>query len=168
MSLPKRVIEEEADRLIEQCGSREPCDLAEAAGVRVRFKELGRLRGFYLRIGDDRYITVNAALGEQERRLIVAHELGHDLLHQAQAECHALLEYARATGGDRTEYEANIFAAAVLISDSDVLEHAGDSPQTLAAYLGLPEELVAIKLQSMAARGYPALWQSCRADFLAG
>ncbi|MGN1073474.1 MAG: ImmA/IrrE family metallo-endopeptidase [Eubacteriales bacterium] len=159
-------IEREAESLIEECGTRDPFDIARQTGALVRYKELGSLKGMYLCLGGERFIVIHPALPSAVRRVVCAHELGHDRLHRAQAQCHALHEFAVQTGGDRTEYEANVFAAALLIDEQELFEHAELGAEQLARLFGVDVDLLAIRLLSLRAKGYDCPVLSYRSDFL--
>lgn len=162
----RRQIEAEAERIISACDSTDPFLIAQSLGAEVRYKELGSLKGMYLCMGTARFIVLNPSLNSVMRREVCAHELGHDLLHQEQARNGALHEFARATGGDRTEYEANVFAAALLIPDDAVLDNLECSPEQFSRILGVDLDLIAIKFQLMSARGYSLPQFPYRSDFL--
>lgn len=58
---------------------------------------------------------------------------------------------------DKTEYQANLFAADLLIDDEDVEDLARSEEMdyfTMAQYLSTNPQLLAFKLFSMARRGY--------------
>ncbi|MEA4823861.1 MAG: ImmA/IrrE family metallo-endopeptidase [Clostridiaceae bacterium] len=162
----REMIEEEASALIAACGTRNPFSVARQTGATIRYKELGSLKGMYLCLNGERYIVINPSLPPSVRRIVCAHELGHDRCHRELALNHALHEFAVWSGGDRTEYEANLFAAALLIDDDDLLSNAELGPEQLVQLLGVDTNLIAIKLSSMHARGYDCPLLSYRSDFL--
>lgn len=162
----REILEGQAEELVREGDSRDPEELAAFAGVTVRYKELGSLKGLYICIGDDRFIVVNASLDNSMRRVVCAHELGHDCFHRHLAQDRALHEFAQSTGGDRTEYEANVFAAALLIDDEELMENASLSFEGLARLFGVDMDLLAIKLHCMRERGYDCPTLSYRSDFL--
>ena len=66
----------------------------------------------------------------------------------------------------KQEYEANLFAAELLISDSDILELSDCSTAEIARNLNTDENLICIKLSSMNKRGYNFGEFNYRSDFL--
>ncbi len=160
------VLEADAKKLVQECATRDPFLLAHLTGAYVRFKELGSLKGMYLCLSGFRFLVINPALSPFMQRIVCAHELGHDRFHREEAQNHALHEFAVATGSDRTEYEANVFAAALLIDDDALLSSEAGSPEALAAELGVDTNLLALRLQSLRARGIPCPEWSYRSDFL--
>ena len=82
------------------------------------------------------------------------HELGHYFLHRQKAA--AFNEFSLYDMTSKFEIEANIFASNYLISDEDVEEYAqrGFTSEQTAYSLGVPHELLLIKLNDMRARGF--------------
>ena len=160
------VLEADARQLVRECGTRDPFQIARLTGAYVRFKELGSLKGMYLVLNGFRFLVINPNLSAALQRMVCAHELGHDRFHREEAQDHALHEFAAATGSDRTEYEANVFAAALLIDDDAMLYSEAGSPEALAAELGVDTNLLALRMQSLRARGIPCPEWSYRSDFL--
>ena len=96
-------------------------------------------------------------LSPQERKIVAAHELGHILLHSDKLKAAAHHEMNIYDMGDKTEYQANLFAADLLIDDEDVEDLARSEEMdyfTMAQYLSTNPQLLAFKLFSMARRGY--------------
>ena len=133
----------------------DPFDLAEALGIFVSFKPLGHLKGFYCLMNRERHIVINEALGREERRVVCAHELGHDRLHQNFARFVVLRDLMLYDMSSKPEYEANVFAANLLICDSDItaLEQDYDFRE-MGSILRIDPNLVTFKLLSMTSRGY--------------
>ena len=70
---------------------------------------------------DSKLIVINSDLPESIQRIIIAHELGHAVLHSDSA-ISAFHEFAMFDDTDRMEYEANVFAAEFMLSDDEVME----------------------------------------------
>lgn len=147
-------INELCKRLVKKCKTRDPQTIAELSGVNVWFRELGSLKGFYLYERRSRYIVVNEELDSVTARVVIAHELGHDTLHRTLARG-GIREHTLFLSNDKTERQANIFAAELMLSDEEVKRAAGmyGDIRQLAYELGLPEELVCIKMECMNRRG---------------
>ena len=105
-------------------GTRDPIKIAAAAGIRIAIVPLGEISGNYKLIKRKRWIFINDSIPVDSPffRVVVAHELGHALLHRREncafIKSHTLL----LTSG--IEREANQFAAALLITD-DLLSEYG-------------------------------------------
>ena len=136
----------------------DPFMLAAAMDIDVDCADLGGLKGFYIVYNGDRYIVVNKYLEEHMARLVVAHEIGHDCLHRDMAERGGLRESGFFDMASKPEKEANIFAANLLISDSDMLElgEEGYTIEEIAKKLEVHYQVALIKAADMNSRGYNA------------
>lgn len=151
--------------------SRDPFELCDALGIRVRYMQLKQIKGFYFYQSRIRTIVLNSELGEETQRILCAHELGHACLHSEMlSNMRTLHEYEPYNAKNTAEYEANIFASELLIPDESIKElfqSDGKSFYSLAKELSVPAEFIDFKLRVMKAKGYdiniPYLAQS---DFL--
>lgn len=105
------------NNLVLEHHSRNPYTIAKQLGIIVLEEELGSINGYYNEVMGYKFIHVNSELPDYHKRFVVAHELGHALLHPNFNYCflknHTLLNI------DRYEKEANIFAIE-LICDENV------------------------------------------------
>ncbi len=135
----------------------DPAEIAEDLGIKIiKNYEFKKLYGLYTIIKRKRVIIINGNLEPATERVVLAHELGHDRLHRELAENRAVLDTALYDMTARPEYEANTFAAELLIGDDVIFELMrgyGYSAEQTAARLGLSQNLVMIKLHSMQLRG---------------
>ena len=148
-------------------GGRTIFDTAENAGVKVWYRPLGSLKGFYLCENGVRYIVINEELDEMMRQAVCAHELGHDTLHR-ELSAGGIRENTMFLSGNKTEREANLFAAEILVSDRALLsELSFNSDVNSAAFeLGVPPELVQLKLELMNYEGYSFNLTETKSNFL--
>ena len=105
------------------------------------------VKGFFIRSSRVKVITINSDLPETVRRFILAHELGHAVLH-GNSGCSTFHDVTLYDDSSATEKEANLFAAELLMNDEDVLtmiNHDGTF-FSAAAVLGVPMELLDFKL----------------------
>ena len=142
---------QKTEKLVRKHGTRDPFELLDAMHVQVRFYfDLHSTKGF------SRYFP---------------HELGHIVLHAQALRNSPLFDTAVYDKRSSTEYEANLFAADLLLRDEDVTEAAG-RPETdlesLCLSLGTTPGLMNFKLRSMYRRGIgiPAAAE-CDSRFLA-
>ena len=144
-------IKNAADRLQRQYETRDPFTIAEGEGLEIVYRSFDQLKGFYTRLEGQGFIVLNQELPYEIQRIICAHELGHDQLHREWAEDQVLQEFALYDMKRQPEYEANLFAASLLLDDADVLEglQDGDTLMGLASKLGLDPELLHLKLRLM-------------------
>jgi Zn-dependent peptidase ImmA (M78 family) len=163
-------IHESVEKLLRRCGTRNPFKIAKELGVHVMWRhDFTELKGMYKVILRNRFIFINGNLDEYEQRVICSHELGHDALHRELASGAALYETTLYDVKNRVEYEANAFAAGILVGDDDVvgLIEDGLDESGIAATLGVSVDLLLIKVGEMNRRGFGlAMSRSGRGDFL--
>ena len=147
-----------ANGLIAKYATRNPYELCEALGVRIRLKDLGPdIKAYYFYHSRIRNIILNTRMPETMRRILAAHELGHDQLHLETAMLKGFHETKLFDAVIPTEYEANIFAAEILIGDSELLEllsEEGKSYFDVAKELCILAPLLDFKLRILKYKGY--------------
>ena len=129
-------------------GTNNPIDIAEALRIRVLFLPLGKLSGFYKYMEKNRWIIINSDIENRVLvNVIVAHELGHAILHPKENSCfmanHTLLLPSK------IEAQANMFAAYLMVQDSLLIEYEDYPISQIAVCTGLPEELIKIKFKNI-------------------
>lgn len=158
-----------AQTIVARCGTRDPFAIAEQLGAEVLYVDsLNRLKGMYRVIKRNRFIFLNAKNSPQMNRIVCAHELGHDQLHREFACAHALKEFMLYDMATRPEYEANLFAADLLLEDETILgyvEQGYDSAQ-IAAMTETDINLVALKIDGLIRRGHTLRRQVHSTGFL--
>ena len=136
--------------LVRRCETRDPFSIAQQIGVEVMFcQDLASLKGMYRVIKRNRFIIINDDLNERMKRIVCAHELGHDQLHRSLAKDNALKEFMLYDMTTKPEYEANIVAA-----------------EQIARAMGTDINLVALKIAHLAETGYDLRRIEHRSDFL--
>ena len=76
-------IERVVTELVQKCDTRNPYEICKALDIRVRYKDLGKdIKAYYFYQSRIRSIVINNRISETIQRILVAHELGHDRLHQ--------------------------------------------------------------------------------------
>lgn len=156
-----------AQSVLEEFGGKNVFETAENSGANVWFRELGSLKGFYICENDCRYIVINEDLDSVTAAVVCAHEFGHDMLHR-ELSGGGIRENTLFLGNNKTEREANLFAACILIPDEEILEELSDknSIGAVASCLNLPAELVKFKLEVLNFKGYKFNVGASRSDFL--
>jgi len=136
-----------ADALVQRFQTRNPFEIADNLNITLKYGDFTRLKGFYNYTYRNRFIVINSSLDEIEQNITCAHELGHDRLHRKQAKLGFMKDYHIYNVTDICEREANLFAAQLLIADSDFLDYANMhySHKQIATELNVHEELVIIK-----------------------
>ena len=157
------------ERLMRTYGTRDPFAIAKELGVDIIYATgLRQLKGMYRVIKRNRFIILNAKNSDRMNAIVCAHELGHDRLHRDIATGDILGENSLFDLSSRPEYEANMFAAELLISDSDILPLISErySAEEIAAKLGTDVNLVALKVEALADAGYNLRTAEHENDFL--
>ena len=155
--MPKRdYIQTVAQELIIKYDTRDPFELCKAIGVEVFYADLGSLKGMYKYLKKNRFAVINENLDSFTKRLVCAHELGHDILHQNLAKQVCLQEFMLYDMKSRPEFEANLFASEILLSDDNILilAHEGLDIEQISKELCTDINLIALKVSSMNTRGY--------------
>ena len=132
-------------KTIRKARTADPYELAEQLGITVKYKSFGDLKGTYFISKRQPFIILNDTLDEVMERVVIAHEIGHHLLHR------------------------HIAVGNFLITDEDVISLAEEqyTSEQAACILKVPHQLILIKMEDMNKRGYN-LNLSCvpRGDFL--
>lgn len=153
-------IHQEVLRVVKKYDERDPYRICDAMGIIVKpilqGTYQGACKGFFMCQSRQCFIAVNRDLREEVRRMIVAHELGHAVLHKKIAGIKAFHDVDLLCNTTPMEYEANVFAADLLLPDELILEKLNDDLSFFeaAALLRVPAELLDIKFQDLKRRGY--------------
>ena len=162
-------ITKRSKRLIRMCGTRDPFVIASKLGIEIIFADgLKRLKGMYRVIKRNRFVFLNPSNTEAMNKIVCAHELGHDQLHREFAKNEPIQEFMLYDMSSRREYEANIFAAELLLDDDEILdliEKGYDSLQ-IAKATETDINLVALKVDSLIRKGYTLRGQEHNSKFL--
>lgn len=152
-----KYIQNEARRLVRLCGTRDPFQIAKELGIHVIFDySFKALKGMYKVIQRSRFIIINGNLSDRDKRMVCAHELGHDRFHRRLVKTSALQEFMLYDMRSRPEYEANTFASELLIGDSDIfslIEKEYDIYH-MSSELGEDMNLILIKIDELRKQGY--------------
>lgn len=180
-------IERDAEEVLRQAGALSvPIDLNRVANslfVKVHQEQMeDRVSGALIVKGGERHIIVNRAHHPNRQRFTTAHELGHLVLHDDTGDKLFIDEQLRvyqrvgeasstaykqsnSTTDPRMEWEANMFAAALLMPAS-LLRHAAlghnlwdeHDIEALAGAFGVSAQAMSIRLQQLHVVQV-ALWQ---------
>lgn len=137
----------------------DPAKLCRAMDIRVLTEPMGAFaqacKGFYLFCARRQVICINRDLPESLQRIILAHELGHAVLHRARARVRAFHDFSLYDNSTRLEYEANLFAAELLLDDQAVFELLNEDRFFFAAAkeLGVAPELLDFKFRILKSKG---------------
>ena len=150
-------IYDSVQKKIKKSGTRNPFNIAEDNGIMLIFdSNLSKMKGMYTIIKRNRIIIINDNMPERMQQIVCAHELGHDALHRQFAKDGGLREFMLYDMKSRPEYEANMYAADLLLDDEEVMELAKDGydMQQVAGILNTDINLIGLKMASMNYRGF--------------
>ena len=114
-------------KLIRKYGTRSPFLLAEEEGIEIMMRDdFGRQKGAFSLMLNVPFIFINSSLSDEMKRIVCAHELGHAMLHRQlcrKMKNQTIQEYEIFDIRSEAEYEANIFAAELLIDEKELAEY---------------------------------------------
>lgn len=143
-----------ARRLIRKYRTRDPEEIATNLGVQVkRLYNLKHQKGFFKVIANVCFIFVNGNLSKQMQRMIIAHELGHAVLHKKLCvEAGGIIEFEIFNMTNTAEYEANVFQSILLIDEDELLRYLkeGNDVVFTARAMNVNVNLLVLKLSLMA------------------
>lgn len=137
----KRIV----NALIKKYDTCNPFELARQLKIEYIIGPLGTRSGCYMYLKRHRCIFLNENLPEHEMSLVMAHELGHAILHRTQ-NCY-FIRHKTLLSGDRFEIEANSFAMGLLISDDSLSEYREYTIGQLSRVFGYHEQLIKLRLK---------------------
>lgn len=133
--------------LVQKFRTRDPEKIAKELNIiikKVPFKSQ-KTKGFFKKQFGKKFIVVNSNLSELLQKIVIAHELGHAMLHASKLTSY-IHEFTLFPRG-RHENDANKFAAELLINELDIdkccIENM--SINQLSSYFGVPERLIMYK-----------------------
>lgn len=139
--------------LVRKYNTCDPFELARELHIIVKYRsDFVKQRGASVIILGNRMIFINANMSEQMQRMVCAHELGHLLLHKANYSKRAwVLNHELFDIRNQLEYEANVFAANLLIDDTEMFDYLkeGYNLVTTANCLGINVNMLVLKLVEM-------------------
>lgn len=144
------ILENDIRRLIahytQKCDSRDPFQIAEYLNIETQIGALGSRCGCYMFLKNHRCIFLNENLSRNDLRLVMAHELGHAIMHQRE-NCYFIRNKTLLLNS-KNEIEANTFAAELLIPDEILLENHYLTVGQLSRLLGYEQSFIELRLKS--------------------
>ena len=152
-----RYIFQAVDKLIKKFKTRNPFELLDALNVVVQESDAYKdLKGYCFLSCKTVYVIISSFLSDEEKRIVAAHELGHVVLHKNQLQMAPMKDSVLYNMTDTTEYEANLFAADLLLPDEDIAKTSQNEDLNyfgLCSTLDTTPELMSFKLYSLIQRG---------------
>lgn len=128
-------------------GTNNPTEIVKALGIQIVYVPLGNALGHYKYIKRTKWIFINENILDNEIlcNIVIAHELGHALLHPKENCCfmahHTLLLTSK------IEKQANLFASYLLITDDMLKEFKECTIDQFSSCTGLDKELIELRLE---------------------
>ncbi|MCK9457450.1 MAG: ImmA/IrrE family metallo-endopeptidase [Candidatus Ozemobacteraceae bacterium] len=145
-------IYKKATALINKHKTRNSAKIAENLGIKIYYRSnFTDLLGMYTVVQRQRCIFLNNNLGYEDSQIVIAHEIGHDLIHRRMAQNSGHKEFMLFDLNSRPEYEANAFAAHILLDEKEIepLITDGVSLEAAAKQLNTNINLLSIKIIEM-------------------
>lgn len=148
----------QVEALVKKAGSRDPYIICNSLDYKLHYMDLKqRLKAYYFYQSRINNIIIDENVIELFRPILIAHELGHGLLHREIAMMSSFqeLEVLEKRSDKPMEYEANLFAAELLLEDETVLKLLNEYTFFEAAsMLNVPAALLDFKFALLKAKGY--------------
>lgn len=129
--------------IVDRYGTRDPYELCDLMGIQVTKHPLTDINGYSLEILGIRQIILSDSLDGCTEKYVLAHELGHTVMHSGFSG--AYLMYCTGLAVNKIEKEADAFAAELLITDDILTENMDMTISQLARLTGYSEELLKLK-----------------------
>ena len=160
-----------AQNIVRSCGTRDTLKIARELGIYVHYLDnLNDLLGMYTYRHKERHILLNSKMEEMVMQMVCGHEIGHDVFHRDLAKGNnSLPEFVLFDMRSKPEYEANAFAAHLIIDDDELIENMqqGYDVVQLSAMMNTNINLMLIKLHELNRMGWRLnLPYVPRSDFL--
>lgn len=170
MNITKEIYNK-TNKIISDASTRNMVKVAQNLGIKVYFEDnYTNLLGMYTCVYKTRAIFVNSNLDEYMTQMVIAHEIGHDMLHRELAKNGALKEFELfKMMKNNTEYEANAFAAHLLIETDEFIELARDGRTIaeIASIMNTEINIALIKWKELVSLGYDLrMPMDTRGDFM--
>lgn len=158
MIIRSEEIYNKANSIVKSCGTRDTLKIARELGIYVHFiDDLNELLGMYTYRHKERHILLNSNMEYMVMQMVCGHEIGHDSCHRDLAKGNTSLpEFVLFDMRTKHEYEANAFAAHLIIDDDALIDYLrqGYDVVQLSSAMGTNINLMLIKLNEMNRMGW--------------
>lgn len=138
-------IKARVDKLVRKYKTRDPFEMIKGMNVILVFYPLDGIRGFYQYFQRNNIIYIDETLSEHDKAFVLAHEIGHMILHKKS---NAIFMDSRTQfRTSKYENEANKFAIELLISDESLSEYLNCSIEQLSQIYGCHQKLIELRLK---------------------
>ena len=138
-------IKARVDKLVRKYKTRDPFEMIKGMNVILVFYPLDGVRGFYQYFQRNNIIYIDETLSEHDKAFVLAHEIGHMILHKKS---NAIFMDSRTQfRTSKYENEANKFAIELLISDESLCEYSNCTIEQLSRIYGYHQKLIELRLK---------------------
>lgn len=132
-------------KLVRKYKTRDPFEMIKGMNVILVFYPLDGVRGFYQYFQRNNIIYIDENLSEHDKMFVLAHELGHMVLHKKS---NAIFMDTRTQfKTSRYETEANKFAMELLISNDSLSEYRDYTTEQLSRAFGYRQEFIELRIK---------------------
>ena len=125
-------------------------DIVEKLDIELYEESFTQLNGAYYNIERTKHIILDSGMDDIEKRFVLAHELGHAILHRKE-NCFFKKKYTRLKVS-YIEMEADEFAANLLLPQDIPIDLQELNAEQLAMLYEVPLELMQIKIETICHR----------------
>lgn len=129
------------------CGTNDPFVISSALNIEIFPCSLGKISGYYKYLKRHKCIYINCDLDGIFQKVVMAHELGHAVLHPKE-NC-AFMSRHTLLLTSKIERQANLFAAYLLVTDDLLQEYRDFTIEQLCNGTGYPMELIKLRLHEI-------------------
>lgn len=138
-------IKARVNKLVQKYKTRDPFEMIKGMNVILVFYPLDGVRGFYQYFQRNNIIYIDETLSEHDKAFVLAHEIGHMILHKKS---NAIFMDSRTQfRTSKYENEANKFAIELLISDESLSEYSDCTIEQLSQIYGYHQKLIELRLK---------------------
>ena len=138
-------IKARVNKLVRKHKTRNPFEMIKGMNVILVFYPLDGVRGFYQYFQRNNIIYIDETLSEHDKAFVLAHEIGHMILHKKS---NAIFMDSRTQfRTSKYENEANKFAIELLISDESLSEYSNCTIEQLSQIYGYHQKLIELRLK---------------------
>lgn len=140
-------IKEIVEKLVKKYKTTDLYELADYLNIIIIEHELDpSIKGFYHYFQRNKIIHINKNLNIN-KKITLAHEIGHAVLHTKLNV--VFMEYNTYFVADKYEFEANKFAAEILVPDNLLDTYSDYTLQQISCLTGIPEFLIELKFSDL-------------------
>lgn len=138
-------IKAKVNKLVRYYKSRDPFEMIKGMNVILVHYPLEGVRGFYQYFKRNNIIYLDERLSDREKAFVLAHELGHMILHKKS---NAIFMDTRTQfNTSRYEREADLFAMHLLISDDMLSDYQSYTLEQISRALGYHQRLIELRVK---------------------